>query len=172
MGTSPDVLNYYIGKGVVSIKLDGEGEFRNIGNVPELELTPEFETIDHFSSTSGVKTKDRRVTTTKGGTLRIVLDEITSQNLSLALVGAHDVNSGSDFEIDIMSLSELKGAVNFVGANDVGQQIDFSLLSVDFSAGAGVSLISDEWGQIELTGQLLAVDGVFGSMTVRDTTSS
>ncbi len=172
MGTSPDVLNYYIGKGVVSIKLDGEGSFRNIGNVPELELTPVIEKLDHFSSTGGIKTKDRSVATTVGGTLRIVLDEITSQNLSLALVGAHDTNSASDLEIDILSLSELKGAVNFVGSNDVGQQLDFSLLSVDFSAGAAVNLISDEWGQIEITGELLSVAGAFGTMTVRDTTSS
>ncbi len=172
MGTSPDVLNYYIGKGVVSIKLDGESSFRNIGNVPELELTPVIEKLDHFSSTAGIKTKDRSVATTVGGTLRIVLDEMTAENLQLALVGALDFDSASDTEIDILSLSELKGAVNFVGANDVGQQLDFSLLSVDFSAGAGVNLISDEWGQIEITGELLSVAGVFGTMTIRDTTSS
>ena len=172
MGTSPDVLNYYIGKGVVSIKLDGEASFRNIGNVPELELTPVIEKLDHFSSTAGIKTKDRSVATTVGGTLRIILDEITAENLQLALVGALDFDSASDTEIDILSLSELKGAVNFVGANDVGQQLDFSLLSVDFSAGAGVNLISDEWGQIEITGELLSVAGVFGTMTIRDTTSS
>ncbi len=172
MGTSPDVLNYYIGKGVVSIKLDGEGSFRNIGNVPELELTPVIEKLDHFSSTAGIKTKDRSVATTVGGTLRMILDEITAENLQLALVGALDFDSASDTEIDILSLSELKGAVNFVGANDVGQQLDFSLLSVDFSAGASVNLISDEWGQIEITGELLSVAGVFGTMTIRDTTSS
>lgn len=173
MGTSPDVLNYYIGKGTVSIKLDGEGSFRNVGNVPELELTPEIETLEHFSSQSGVKTKDREVVTEKGGTLRIVLDEITAENLQLSLVGGLDVNSpDDDKEIDIMSLSELKGAVNFVGANDIGQQVDIALLSVDFSKGAPFNLMSDEWGQIEITGELLAIAGKFGTMTVRDVTSS
>ncbi len=171
MGTSPDVLNYYIGKGTVSIKLDGEGAFRNIGNVPTLELTPEIERLDHFSSQSGIKTKDRSVITETGGTLRIVLDEYTAANLQLALVGAIDPNSAGDDEIDILSLAELKGAVRFVGANDIGQQVDISLLSVDFSAGSSVNLISDEWGQIEITGDLLAVSGKFGQMTGRDVTS-
>ena len=172
MGTSPDVLNYYIGKGSVSIKLDGEGVFREVGNVPEIELTPEIEKLEHFSSQSGVKTKDRSVVTRKAGILRIVLDEVTSLNLQLAMVGAISVDTAGDDEIDIMSLSELKGAVQFVGANDIGQQVDISLLSVDFSAGPPCNPISDEWGQIEITGELLAVAGKFGTMTVRDVTSA
>ncbi len=172
MGTSPDVLNYYIGKGALSIKLTGEGSFRLVGNVPELELTPEIETLEHFSSQSGVKTQDREVVMQKGGTLRIVLDEITAKNLQPAMMGELSTNTAGDEEIDIMSLSELKGAVEFVGANDIGQQVDISLLSVDFSKGSSFSVISDEWGQLEITGKLLAVAGVFGTMTVRDVTSA
>ncbi len=172
MPTPPDVLNYYIGKGALSIKLTGEGSFRLVGNVPELELIPEIETLEHVSSQSGVKTVDREVVLQKGGTVRIVLDEITAENLQLAMVGELTTNSAGDKEIDIMSLSELKGAVEFVGANDIGQQVDISLLSVDFSKGAPVNLISDEWGQIEITGKLLAVAGKFGTKTVRDVTSA
>ena len=172
MGTSPDVLNYYIGKGVVSIKLDGESVFRNIGNVPDFELTPEIEKLEHFSSTSGVRTKDRSVATTVGGTLRIVMDEFTVENLQLAMVGTITLDTDDSPELDILSLSELKGAVQFVGANAVGQQVDITLLSVDFSAGSPINLISNEWGQIELTGELLSVAGLFGTMTVRDVTSS
>ncbi len=172
MGTSPDVLNYYIGKGAVSIKLEGEGSFRNVGNVPDFELTPEIEKLEHFSSTSGVRTKDRSVATTVGGTLRIVLDEITAANLQLALVGTLVLDSDDFTEIDILSLAELKGSVQFVGSNDIGQQVDITLLSVDFSGGSPVSLISNEWGQIEISGELLSVAGVFGTMTIRDVTSN
>ena len=172
MGTSPDVLNYYIGKGVVSIKLDGEASYREVGNVPDFELTPEIEKLEHFSSMSGVRTKDRSVATTVGGTLRIVLDEFTAENLQLAVNGSVETDSEGDQAISILALSELKGAVIFVGANDVGQQIDIHLLSVDFSGGSPVNLISNEWGQIEITGELLSVAGDFGTMTVRDVTSS
>ncbi len=172
MGVSPDVLNYMIGKGAVSIKLDGEATFRHVGNVSELEFTPEIEKLDHFSSMSGTKTKDRTVILQTGGTLRIVMEEITGENLQLALVGTRETNSGGDVDIAIMSLAELKGAVLFVGANDVGQKITANFLSVDFSSGSPLSFISDEWGNIEISAEVLAVAGDFGTITVTDPLAS
>lgn len=84
---SPLVSQYYIGKGVITIKLEGESTARDIGNAPTFEFTPALTTLDHFSSRLGVRIKDLSVITEKSGTLNIVMDEFTYDNLMLTLLG-------------------------------------------------------------------------------------
>ena len=78
---------YYIGKGVVSIQLDGELEYRDLGNVPVFEFEPTIETLPHFSSRYGVRSKDLEVVTLMSATLNLTLDEWTYDNLMLVFMG-------------------------------------------------------------------------------------
>jgi hypothetical protein len=84
---SPLVDMYYIGKGVVSIQLEGDIAYRDIGNVPTFEFTPDITTLAHFSSRYGVRAKDLEVVTEKNASLNIVMDEFTYDNLMLTLMG-------------------------------------------------------------------------------------
>jgi hypothetical protein len=84
---SPLTSQYYIGKGVVSIQLEGDLTYRDIGNVPTFEFTPDITTLPHFSSRYGVRAKDLEVVTEKNASLNIVLDEFTYDNLMLAFMG-------------------------------------------------------------------------------------
>jgi len=84
---SPLVDMYYIGKGVVSIQLEAESTYRDIGNVPTFEFTPNITTLPHFSSRYGVRAKDLEVITEKNASLNIVMDEFTHANLMLTLMG-------------------------------------------------------------------------------------
>ncbi len=229
---SPNVDNYYVGKGIVSFKKDGETTFRDVGNVPEFEFSPTLETLDHFSSRTGVKTKDKSIITSKTATIRMVMDELTAQNLSLFFLGETDaaVNlvttgdttntdetvenlasvvglvagrtyniagagipvgatfvyvSGNDIELsapatatatavsltitagialDIFSASEIDGWVRFVGTNDYGANITIDLPNVVFKPSGSFNPISDEWGQVEVTGEVTAPSGSFGTM--------
>jgi hypothetical protein len=86
--TSPNVDNYYIGKGKVEIKLPTDANWVDIGNVPEFEYTPNLTKLDHFSSRAGTRSKDKSVVTEKAAAIRIVMDEWTARNLSMALMGA------------------------------------------------------------------------------------
>ena len=85
---SPLVDMYYIGKGVVSIQLEGDTDFRDVGNVPVFEFAPDITTLPHFSSRYGVRSKDLEVITEKNAQLNITLDEFTYDNLMLALLGS------------------------------------------------------------------------------------
>lgn len=166
MTTSPSVNNYSVLKGKVFFTPDGGGE-RDLGNAPEIEFTPTVDTLEHFSSREGVRTKDREVTLEKSAELRIVLDEITAENLALMLLSSSVYTaSGAQKEFTIMPDSEIKGVVRVEGTNDIGTKIDALFPSVTFRPTAGLGLISDEWGQIEITGEVLAVDGNFGTMTI------
>ncbi len=166
------VTNYTIGKGIVSFKKEGEGTYRDMGNVPTLEFTPAIETLEHFSSRSGVREKDLTVVLQKSGTLRMIMEEFDAENMALMLLGTVGVDSSGYTSIDIFSETEISGELRFVGSNDVGRQFQLDLLKVDFIPGASVSFISDEWGQLEITGQVASVAGEFGTLTFLDEQTS
>jgi hypothetical protein len=161
--TSPNVDNYYVGKGVVSVSEDEGATWRDVGNVPEFEWTPNIEKLDHFSSRTGVRTKDRSIVTEKSATLRIVMEEFTAENLTMILMG--EAVGAGPITVDIMSQSEKVLGVRFVGANDIGPKITLEFPRVSFTPSGSFNPISDEWGQIEVEGEVQAVEGVFGTAT-------
>lgn len=173
MPATPNPLNYFIGKGIIKFTPTG-GQERDLGNAPEIELTPNIEKLDHFSSRAGVRSKDRSIVLEKGMSLRIVLEEITAANLALLLLGGEissDTDGSSSFAI--FAESEITGAIAFEGTNDVGNKVMITLPNVSFGPSGSFSPISDEWGSIEITGEVLATehsDGTsdFGTITVLD----
>ncbi|NEI52716.1 hypothetical protein GR217_34420 [Rhizobium leguminosarum] len=167
MPTSPNVLNYFIGKGIIKFTPSG-GSQRDLGNAPEIEMTPATEKLDHFSSRTGVRTKDRSITLEKSLALRIVLDELTAENLALLLLGEVTSNTAGNSEFEIFSESEIKGVIAFQGTNDIGNKVNVSLPSVSFGPSGSLNLISDEWGQVELTGEVLQSAGSFGTIEIID----
>lgn len=84
---SPLVSQYYMGKGIVSIKLEGDLDYIDVGNVPTVNFQPAITTEPHYSSRYGVRTKDLEVITEMSASLSIVMDEFTYKNLKLAFMG-------------------------------------------------------------------------------------
>lgn len=156
--TSPNVENYYIGKGIVYIKLTADADWVDIGNVPEFEFTPEVEKLDHFSSRAGVRSKDRSVVLEKAATIRMVMEEWTARNLSLALLGSVDDANPDEVTIDIFSENSIQAQLKFVGTNEVGPKWTFEFPNVEFIPSAALNPISEEWGGIEVTGDVLFDD--------------
>jgi hypothetical protein len=166
---SPSTDNYYVGKGKISFKAVGEATFRDIGNVSSLETTPEVTTLEHFSSREGVKKKDKDVVTEKKMTVTMVMDEWTAENLSMALLGDVSVDVDGNKVIDIFSRNSFEGELKYEGTNEIGAQMDIDLFRVVFKPGKGLNPISDEWGNIEIEGEVLADNlGKFGTWTVRE----
>jgi hypothetical protein len=162
---SPNVENYAVGKGVVWIKfLDApaDADFVDIGDVSEVEFTPNIEKLDHFSSREGVKSKDRSVVLSKSGELRLVMSEMTARNLSILLMG-NAVVAGNQATIDIFSTNVRVAAVRFVGANEIGPKWTVNHPRVEFSPGSSINWISEEWLTLEAKGEVLSVDGSFGT---------
>jgi hypothetical protein len=162
--TSPNTENYYVGKGIVYIKLPTDTDYVDVGNVTAMEFTPTVEKLDHFSSRTGIKTKDRSVVLSLAATLKVTMEEWTARNLALTLLG-DVVESGGIVSIDILTNNSQSAAVKFVGANDVGPQWSFEFPSVSFTPSGTLNPISDEWGALEVTGDVNATNGVFGTAT-------
>lgn len=162
--TSPNVDNYAVLKGISKFEKTGTSGFRDMGNTPTVELNLSVEKLDHFSSRTGVRSKDRSIVLSKSMTLRIVFDEFTPENWGLALMGEVH-NSSPEYVIDIFSLSEITGAYRLVGTNQVGAPVQMDLPSVSFTPSSAVNLISEEWATAEITGEVLVgSDGMFGQM--------
>lgn len=167
MPASPSTLNLTIFKAIVSIQLAGEGAFRDVGEVPEAEWTPSIETLDYFSNRTGVRSKTKTVVLEKAGTLRLVFNEITPENLSLALLGEVSTNTDGDAEIDIFSQNSVSGAqVKIQGTNEVGAKVTAIFNSVTFNPSGSIPFISEEWAAIEVEAETLAdANGKFGTVT-------
>jgi hypothetical protein len=88
---SPLTSQYYVGKGIVSVQiLEGitppDSAYRDVGNVPVFEFTPNITVLTHYSSRLGIRSKDLEVIHEKQATLTMHMDEWTFQNLQLALM--------------------------------------------------------------------------------------
>jgi hypothetical protein len=162
--TSPNVDNYWIGKGIIKFQPEGQTGFVHLGNAPEVEYTPAVDVLDHFSSMAGVRSKDRKVVREKSANIRIVLEEMTPDNLGLAFMGGvtdPTAPATEPFTIDIFSLSEINGALRFIGQNDIGPRVQIDLPNVSIVPTSSINLISEEWGSIEITAEVL-IDGTTG----------
>jgi hypothetical protein len=169
MPVSPSTDNYYVGKGKISFKPTGASTFRDLGNVTELETTPNLTTLEHFSSREGVKKKDKEVVTEKKLTVRLVMDEWTADNLAMALLGDLSVDVNGNSVVDIFSRNSFEGELKYEGTNEIGPQMDINLFKVAFKPGKSLNPISDEWGNIEIEGEALANNlGKFGTWTIRE----
>jgi hypothetical protein len=172
MAVSPSTTNYFQGTGYCKWTPTG-GVQRDLGNIVECELTPAVDKLEHKSTRSGSKKTDFTQYNNQAVTIRLVLDEITAENLGLLLMS--DVTENTDSkELRIMSKNVIAGALTFTGTNNVGNKVSGSFPSVSFGPTGSFSPISgDDFGQIEVTGDLLATtytDGTsdFGTMTIVD----
>jgi hypothetical protein len=165
MPESPNILNYTVGKGIASWKEEGESTFRDLGNVTQFEFTPTVEKLDHFSSRGGVREKDRSVVVSVSGSIVVTMEEFTVKNFALALLGTEDTDSNGRGVVEILAAVTKRGALKFVGTNDIGQRYDWLFPAVEFSPSSGISPLSDEWGNMEITGEVTKKDGSFGTLT-------
>jgi hypothetical protein len=157
--TSPNVGNLQVGKGIVSFKKTGDSTFRDLGNVTSLIITPDLTTLEHFSSRAGVKKKDLTIVLEKKGTVKMVMEEFTAHNLSMMVLGTVDEDAVGGPEVNVFDTTQVTGELKFVGTNDVGPKITVDLYNVSFTPSGDLQMISDEWNNMEVTGDMLVAEG-------------
>lgn len=155
---SPNVGNLQVGKGVVSFKRSGDSEYTDLGNVTSLVITPELETLEHFSSRAGTKKKDLTIVLEQKCTVKLTMEEFTAHNLSIMLFGTYDEAAVGGPEVNIFDQTEVKGALKFVGTNDVGPKVTVDLYNVSFIPDGDLQMISDEWNNMEVSGDVLVAE--------------
>lgn len=163
MATSPDISNYFEGKGVVSFTPDG-GTKRDLGNCLSFRVAPEFETKEHKNFRNGTTEIDVTSVSSKKGTVTLQLDEITPDNLAMFLFATQSTNSAGKQELSILAADTVKGEIELVGANDQGSKYTVTLPVVSFVPTGEFDFIGEDYGVIELVGTISSTGGVFGTV--------
>jgi hypothetical protein len=153
MATSPNVVNYSVLKGIAVF------DSVDLGNVTEIEITPDFGKLDHNTQRAGVKSVDKTVVISKKVNIRLVMDEWSEANVRLAVLAA-----ATGTPINLFSQSEREGDLVITGTNEVGIPYLWTFPSVSFLPSSSLNLISDEWGTMEISGTINAIAGVFGTV--------
>jgi hypothetical protein len=126
----------------------------DLGNVPSAEYVQETTTLDHYSSRSGIKTRDLQVVTERKATLNLTVDEITFENLQIATMGGTMTGATGSRSFDVFASDQTMASVKFVASNDVGQQQDWFWGYVRFLPGKSIKLISDGFNEVEISGEV------------------
>jgi len=171
MPVPPNVLNYHIGKGIVSFKETGSATYLDLGNAPLFQYAPTVSKLDHFSARGGVKAKDFTAITTVGATITIHLDEITGYNLGLFALSHVNEATTSNVILGGLTKTLFTGSIKVVGTNDIGNHVDFTA-DVSFVPAGNFSFITDAdaFSILEIQAEVQKdAAGNFGIWTVHDT---
>ena len=99
---APNVENYTLGKGVPYFARQiSPGVFdaeRDLGNAPTFTINVDIETLEHFSSRSGINRKDLEIISQISPNVSFTLDEINADNLELIFLGTsvEDIQAAAD----------------------------------------------------------------------------
>lgn len=80
--------DYTLGKGKVLFQPDGQTAFMDLGNAPAFTISVSIDKLEHFSSRSGLSTKDLEVITKLGMGGSFTLDEPKPDNLRMFVMAA------------------------------------------------------------------------------------
>jgi hypothetical protein len=152
---APNTGNLRIGKGALYFKREGASDYAHLGNAPSITQTPTISKLDHFSSLNGTKEKDLSVVIERGGAMKILLDEWTPANISLALLGVVDEGAVGGPTVEMFSTDAVSGALKFISSNDIGPRWNAFWFNVSFIPANALNLISDAFGQIEVDCEIL-----------------
>src|SRR6188472_2309339 len=72
--------------------------------------------------------------------------------------------------LSIGTQAQQRGTLIYTGANDIGPNLVVTLTLVQFSPSGSINFIGDEYGILELTGEVLATDSSFGTVLHPDDT--
>lgn len=167
---SPNTDNYFSGKGIVKIKRTDLAEtvFRDVGDCPIFELTPNVSKMEHHSSRGPARYRDRTDVSQIELSLRIQLDEVTAENMAIALT-THVTSGASSshyaYSMEIMQDAQIQAAVRLIGTNRIGAKVQVDLPVVIFSSGAALNLIIEQYGSLEIQGDVQGgTNGSFGQI--------
>lgn len=149
--TTHDTSLYTLGKGVVWIaewSAGSAGTYYDVGNSPKFDVEVIEETLDHLSSRSGTKKKDKRVILETGYTITFDLDEISVLNVS-RMINAHVSGRVLSAQREL----EREFAIKFVSDNPYGPDQRWEFWKCSLKSAGPISLITDEWTVLSFTAE-------------------
>jgi len=148
--------NYTLGRGIVYLSMyDAQGNLGkeiDVGNAPELSFNIDISTLEHFSSRSGIKAKDKEIVTEVKPSISFVLDEMKVSNMEMFLLGssaatvtqvaatATTVNIDADFKAYVSVGKKKISSVVVKDDSDVTTYVEGTDYIVDSQSGGILAL--------------------------------
>lgn len=156
---SPSTANYTLGKGILYIgewsgvtpPTDPSG-YVDVGNCPEFTVEVTESTLDHFSSRSGLKVKDKQVVLETGYTVKFKLDEMSVKNMQMFLKATL---SGTNVLL-ANTVNDKEYALKFISDNPVGPNDIWQFWRCKLKPDGAFNLIGEEWSTLGFSGEGLA----------------
>ena len=129
----------------------GEGE-TYFGNTPELSMTSAEETLDHFDSDQGVRTKDDSVSLQLDRTGSFTTDNISVENLALYFLsdGASTFTQTAATAAEYLVPGAKQGRFYQIGATEANPSGLRSISNVSVRKGVGFSTVVTQAGNYEV----------------------
>ena len=152
---NPSTTLYTLGKGVLEIaEWNGSpGAYADVGNCPSMNVLVEEEVLEHYSSRSGTRVKDKEVTLEVGYTAEFDLDEVSVNNLKMFLRGTL---SATGHKIHAAQALATEYAVKFTSDNAAGPNEIWEFWKAKIKPRGAFSLIGEDWSTMEFTLEGLA----------------
>ncbi len=123
--STPNVENYVLGRGALywdpwdPILKAYSGE-RHMGNAPEVSINMNVSFLDHFSSMSGFKAKDKTTISEISPQISFTLDELDSDNWKLLVFGdSTAISQSADDDLSLVITAPIKGRIYELGARGI-----------------------------------------------------
>lgn len=149
---SPNTDNIALDTGILKWKGEGDVDFVHMGEALACEFNQTVTPKPHMSKMGGTRREDFNVTESAAAEVTITLQERTSRNLALHLMGT--VSAGPPIKINVGNDTDNTGALRFIGKNDVGPREQLDLDFVTFTPAAALNLLGDDWSEMQLTGKV------------------
>lgn len=123
---SPNAENYTLGRGYVLFAQNDSGgnptvAELDLGNTPEFNVSVDVEVLEHFTSRSGLRAKDKKVVSQITPRITFTLDEFNVENIKLAfMANSAPVTQVRDDDDTFTINSHIKGRTYDVGARNIG----------------------------------------------------
>ena len=146
------------------------GAYKFLGNCPAFNLNVAVESLEHFSSTSGIKEEDLSVVVSRqiGGTIEC--DDMKPQNQAFFFLGSETaLTVGADTGITELLPATEFGGVYQIGVSDTNPTGDRNLLNVvvtDTATGLVTYVLGTDYTLDAVRGQITFISG--GTITEVD----
>ena len=136
----------------------------DLGECLSFTTSMEAETLVYNSRRHSSRIPVKTVTLGKTMTVRITMSEFDDSNLEIWSMGEA---GGSPGVIEIGTAAEVRGALRYIGTNEVGQTFQVDLYDVLLTPNGDLEWLADtDWSEMQLTGSVNAdpTTGSFGQI--------
>lgn len=164
MATPPNVDNLTMFKGIIKWMAAGAGSYRDVGECTSFTTSMSAETLVYNSRRHSSRIPVKTITLGKTMSVGITMSELDDSNVLLWSMGE---SAGSPAVISLGTASEVRGALRYIGTNEVGISYQVDLFDVLLTPNGDLEWLSDaDWSEMQITGSVNAdpTTGSFGEI--------